>query len=110
MIVSVSPDAEIELAGGARYYAREANVDLGLAFIAEFERAIAVLSEHPLLGVVWRGTTRRFPLRRFPHDHLPGRVRGSEGDRACPPVSEARVLERSCVMRVSEASCSVNRP
>jgi plasmid stabilization system protein ParE len=40
---------------------------LGLAFIAEFERALEVLREHPNLGAPWRAMTRRFPLRRFPY-------------------------------------------
>jgi len=38
-----------------------------LAFIEEFERAIEVLRAYPQLGPVWRGTTHRFPLRRFPY-------------------------------------------
>lgn len=80
MIVTVSPEAALELTDGAQFYAKEASVDLGLAFIAEFERAIGVLSEYPLLGAVWRGTTRRFPLRRFPYTIIyqvtPEKVRG----------------------------------
>ena len=67
MISSVSPEAEHELIDGALFYAREANAELGLAFIAEFERALGVLCAHPRLGAVWRGTTRRFPVRRFPY-------------------------------------------
>jgi plasmid stabilization system protein ParE len=64
---SVSVEAERELIEGAAYYARQANAELGLAFIAEFERGLGVLSEYPRLGATWRGTTRRFPLRRFPY-------------------------------------------
>ena len=67
MIASVSPEAERELIEGARFYAREAGAELGLAFIAEFERAVGLLSAYPRLGPLWRGTTRRFPLRRFPY-------------------------------------------
>ena len=48
MIPSVSLEAERELTDGARFYAREANAELGLAFIAEFERSLA----GPLRGPV----------------------------------------------------------
>jgi plasmid stabilization system protein ParE len=64
---SVSLEAERELIDGALYYAREANAELGLAFIAEFERSLGVLCTYPRLGPIWRSTTRRFPLRRFPY-------------------------------------------
>ena len=58
----VSLEAERELIDGAPFYAREANAELGLAFIAEFERSVGVLCNYPRLGPVWRGSTRRFPL------------------------------------------------
>ena len=64
---SVSLEAERELIDGALFYAREANAELGLAFIAEFERSLSVLCSYPRLGPVRRGTTRRIPLRRFPY-------------------------------------------
>ena len=67
MIASLSVEAERELIDAANYYAEHAGPDLGLAFIAEFERALAVLCDHPHLGPVWRGKSRRFPLRRFPY-------------------------------------------
>ena len=67
MISSVSLEAERELIDGALFYAREANAELGLAFIGEFERSLGVLCTRPRLGAVWRGATRRFPLRRFPY-------------------------------------------
>lgn len=67
MTPSVSVEAERELIDGALFFAREANAELGLAFIAEFERSVGVLCDYPPLGPVWRGSTRRFPLRRFPY-------------------------------------------
>ena len=67
MIASLSVEAERELIDAANYYAEHAGSDLGLAFITEFERALAVLCDHPHLGAVWRGKSRRFPLRRFPY-------------------------------------------
>jgi toxin ParE1/3/4 len=79
VISSVSPEAERELIDGALFYAKEASPELGLAFIEEFERAVGVLCTYPRLGPVWRGTTRRFPLRRFPYSIIyqvkPGEVR-----------------------------------
>jgi toxin ParE1/3/4 len=63
----VSVEAERELIDAAVFYAREANADLAVAFIDEFERALGVLCAHPGLGSVWRGSARRFPLRRFPY-------------------------------------------
>jgi hypothetical protein len=63
---TVSLEAERELIDGALFYAREASAELGLTFIAEFERSLGVTCSYPRLGPVWRGTTRRFPLRRSP--------------------------------------------
>lgn len=62
----VSPEADRELTEGAIYYAREGGAELGLAFIAEFERTLALLCSHPEMGVEGRNSRRRFPLRRFP--------------------------------------------
>jgi len=65
--VSLGPEAERELTDGALFYAQQASVELGLAFIAEFEHALNVLIAHPNMGAPWRATRRRFPLRRFPY-------------------------------------------
>ena len=65
MIPSVSPEADRELSDGAAYYAQEANAELGLAFVAEFERVLGLLCTYPHLGTPWRRGRRRFPLRRF---------------------------------------------
>ena len=67
MKFSIASEAEEELVQGARYYASHANVELGLAFVAEFERLIDLLRAQPALGAPWRGSTRRFPSRRFPY-------------------------------------------
>ena len=67
MIPSVSPEADWELSEGAIHYAREANAEVGLAFILEYERALALLCAHPHLGAPWRNNRRRFPLRKFPY-------------------------------------------
>jgi len=67
MILSTHPLACDELVDGAVYYAKEGTVELAEDFIAEFERSIALLTEHPRIGTVWRGKFRRLPLRRFPY-------------------------------------------
>jgi toxin ParE1/3/4 len=67
VIPSVSIEAERELSEGALYYTRESNADLGLAFIAEFERALDLLCTHSQLGAIWNRDRRRFPLHRFPY-------------------------------------------
>lgn len=67
MRASLASDAEHELIESAKYYAQEANVELGQAFLSEFERSIELLLQHPKFGAVWRGVTRRLPLRRFPY-------------------------------------------
>jgi plasmid stabilization system protein ParE len=67
VIVSISPEAEHELTDGALFYAEQADPELGLTFIAEFERALEILRDQPNLAAPWSATTRRFPLRRFPY-------------------------------------------
>jgi len=76
MSPSVSPEAEWELTDGARFYAREGGAELGLAFITEFERTLALLTRHAQLGAQWR-KRRRMPLRRFPYSII-YYVRGDE--------------------------------
>lgn len=68
MKVALTAEAQDELIEGAKYYAREASVELAEAFIDEFERCKALLSEHPRLGAMWRSSIRRLPLRRFPYN------------------------------------------
>jgi hypothetical protein len=50
MIPSVSPEADRELSDSSIFYAREANAEVGLAFILEYERALALLCTNPGLG------------------------------------------------------------
>lgn len=67
MKVSIAAEAENELIEGARFYTQQSNVELGVAFIAEFERSVELLRMQPKLGAPWRGPSRRMPLRRFPY-------------------------------------------
>ena len=77
MIPSVGPEADRELSEGAVFYAREGSAEVGLAFILEYERALALLCDHPHLGASWRNGRRRFPLRKFPYS-IVYYVRGEE--------------------------------
>jgi plasmid stabilization system protein ParE len=77
MILSVSPQADRELSDSSIFYAREANAEVGLAFILEYERTLALLCANPLLGTPWRNGRRRFSLRKFPYSVI-YYVRGEE--------------------------------
>jgi len=61
----VAPSALAELHDTAAFYTLKANVGLGLVFVAEFERTANFVLANPLLGAVFRGTRRRYILRRF---------------------------------------------
>jgi toxin ParE1/3/4 len=63
----IVPLALAELQDAAAFYTARANVALGLAFVAEFERAANHALENPLLGAVFRGNQRRYLFRRFPY-------------------------------------------
>lgn len=67
MTPSVSTEADGELYESTVHYAREAGREVALAFILEFERALTLLCDHPLIAATWRNGRRRFPLRRFPY-------------------------------------------
>lgn len=67
MRLVVARPALAELHDAAAFYTLKANVELGLAFVAEFERAANLVLANPLLGPVFRGNRRRYILRRFPY-------------------------------------------
>lgn len=67
MIVSIHPEADAELMGGAVYYAQQATRKVAEDFLDEFDYAVSLLREFPGLGAPWRGRARRFPVRRFPY-------------------------------------------
>lgn len=47
MTPSVSPEADQELTEGTVFYAQEGGRDVALAFVAEYERALALLCKPP---------------------------------------------------------------
>ncbi len=63
MKLVVAPPALAELHAAAAFYTLKANAELGLAFVAEFERTAKLVFANPLLGSVFRGTRRRYLLR-----------------------------------------------
>ncbi|HAZ61312.1 MAG TPA: type II toxin-antitoxin system RelE/ParE family toxin [Gammaproteobacteria bacterium] len=66
MKLVITPPALAELRDATAFYTLKANVELGLAFVAEFERAANLVLYNPVLGAVFRDTRRRYILRRFP--------------------------------------------
>ncbi|MBP6707594.1 MAG: type II toxin-antitoxin system RelE/ParE family toxin [Candidatus Accumulibacter sp.] len=67
MKLVIVPRALAELHDAAAFYAARANVELALAFVAEFERAANRILANPMLGAIFRGSRRRYFLRRFPY-------------------------------------------
>ena len=68
MKIVVTPAVSEELREAAKFYSERAGQALGLALIAEFERALDSLATNPELGAIWHSTNRRFSLRRFPYN------------------------------------------
>ena len=61
------PLALAELRDAANFYAISADLDLGLAFVAEFERTANFILANPEIGAAYRSAQRRYRLRRFPY-------------------------------------------
>ena len=71
MIPSVSPEADRELSDSSIFYAREANAEVGLAFILEYERALALLCANPNLGAPSFGHPGKSSSAAMPKPELP---------------------------------------
>ena len=76
MIASFHDLAKVELNEAARYYEAE-SPGPGTAFLAEAERSVAAILEHPESSPVVGRSVRRRLLRRFPYGLL-YRVRGEQ--------------------------------
>ena len=68
MKLVIVPRALDELYNAAAFYAATSNAELGLAFVAEFDRAASRILANPHVGAVFRGGWRRFVLPRFPYN------------------------------------------
>ena len=64
---SLHPEAAADLREAAEYYRERAGVLRAQVFLGEFERAMALLLQHPLLGGRWLRDKRRLVMRRFPY-------------------------------------------
>jgi toxin ParE1/3/4 len=90
----VASAALAELHDAAAFYTLKANVDLGFAFLTEFERTANFVLENPLLGAVFRGSRRRYILRRFPYSPSIRLLRMSFGFLPSPITGDAPVTGR----------------
>ena len=63
----IAPAALAELNDAAAFYTASANLELGLAFLAEFEHGVNAILVNPKVGALFRGTRRRYLLHRFPY-------------------------------------------
>lgn len=61
------PSALAELNDAAAFYTMSSNVELGRAFLDEFERSIDAIVRNPKLAPFLRGKRRRYLMRRFPY-------------------------------------------
>lgn len=64
----IVPIALAELHDAAAFYTASANVELGFAFLAEFEHGVSAIMANLKVGAIFRGTRRRYLLRRFPYN------------------------------------------
>ena len=67
MKVSVADLALEELQLAAEFYAERGGNELGLAFVAEFERVASLITSNPMMGSQFRKDRRFYPFRRFPY-------------------------------------------
>jgi toxin ParE1/3/4 len=63
----IVPAALAELHAASAFYATSADLELGIAFLAEFERCVNLVTRNPTAGSMFHGTARRYHLRRFPY-------------------------------------------
>jgi toxin ParE1/3/4 len=67
MKVSLASLALEELQLSAEFYAERGGNELGLAFVAEFERVSNLIALNPMIGSQYRKHRRFYPFRRFPY-------------------------------------------
>jgi len=63
----IGSDALAELDAAAAFYSAQVNVELARAFVDEFERVVNIISSSPQIGAIFRGSWRRYFLRKFPY-------------------------------------------
>ena len=63
----IHPDAETELGDAALYYSEQASTMIAMAFLAEFERVLALLVENQQRGPHYDDGLRVYHFERFPY-------------------------------------------
>lgn len=63
----IVPLALAELREAAAFYTDRAGAELGLAFVAEFERVAKIIQANPMAGTAVRVNRLAYPFRRFPY-------------------------------------------
>jgi toxin ParE1/3/4 len=64
---SLHPEVIQELREASSFYAEQSGPSLARAYLAEVDRLITLICQHPRMGSPYRGGTRRFVMRRFPY-------------------------------------------
>lgn len=54
------PEAANDLGDAARFYLQQADAILAQSFLAEFERTVSLILQHPGAGARWQNDKRRF--------------------------------------------------
>ena len=67
MKVEFEPAAEDEFLRAVRWYAKEAGVEIAIAFDDEVQRTLALLVNNAYAASAAAHGLRQFPLRRFPY-------------------------------------------
>jgi toxin ParE1/3/4 len=65
MQIEIIPEAQDDILNGMFWYESQ-KADLGIAFFAEVERNLTVISQNPLTGRDFGGKFRRTVMRAFP--------------------------------------------
>ncbi|MEO6710297.1 MAG: type II toxin-antitoxin system RelE/ParE family toxin [Planctomycetota bacterium] len=65
MRLSIRPEADHDLDQAADFYAREANVDVALRFLAAFDAVCTTLLQHPQSGTIVKVANPRLSGLRF---------------------------------------------
>lgn len=68
------PEAQEDLREAAEFYREQAGTSLSQSFLAEFERSVGLLLQHPGLGAMWRHGKRHLRCRRRSSPHPRGRA------------------------------------
>lgn len=67
MIVTIHPDAEVDVAEAAAFYEREASPAVAARFVAEFRRVALLVAANPGIGTPRARGRLFFPFRVFPY-------------------------------------------